>query len=170
MYLKKYKCLYICIYFFGTLNMMHLKSYLEKTLMNFLWGLTKKTNSILYSPTNAILTLSKSSGCWHFWLELESWYGNHSQQLQHSFLLGPLLQFPQKLLIACDLLLLYCVKSINGTMEFLRIQMKPRLIFWIMIGFLSSSFDWMIRWKYLLSFMDSWNQMRLSSQQMIMIL
>ena len=38
--------------FFETLNMMHLKSYLEKTLMNFLWGLTKKTNSILYSPTN----------------------------------------------------------------------------------------------------------------------
>ena len=33
---KKYKCLYICIYiYFETLNMMHLKSYLEKTIMNF---------------------------------------------------------------------------------------------------------------------------------------
>ena len=40
--------MYIC----ETLNMMYLKSSLEKTIMNFLWILIKKVKSLLYLDKN----------------------------------------------------------------------------------------------------------------------
>ena len=71
MYEKIQMPVYICIC--ETLNMMYLKSSLEKTIMNFLWVLIKKqAKSLLYLDTNEridkMVTLSEDTLIYSRWV------------------------------------------------------------------------------------------------------